>query len=497
MSNQGEHMQKNLADFPSIVAQWDWEENTQTPSEVLWKSNKTYFFICEKAHNYKSTASNMTRVGLHGCPYCHGKKVLKGFNDLATTHPLLAATLNIEKTGATAEDFTAGSSKIGFWDCDKGHSWKTAIKARAIQGKNCPYCTNRILLPKDNSLLAVFPEIAKEFDEEKNGIKADEIFAKSGFEVYWKCPKNHSYRARPSDRYYKGSSCPKCSNNGTSKSEQELATFIINAMGPEKVKVNTRKIIAPYEIDVFIPSLKIGFEFNGLYWHSEARVGKDLHCVKANLAKAKQVQLYTIWQDDWEFNKEKCQKFILRKLGKSTETSYNARKCVVKTLKGRQVREFLDKTHLQGFAAGTTYLGLTSEENLVAVAVFNASSNGTHTLTRYASSGLVRGGFGKILSAYEKTLPSGNRLRTFADREVSTGDLYYKLGWTLVGELPPDYKYVYLKNRHHKFNFRKARFKRDPNLKFEVGKTERELAELNGVWRVWGAGKLIFEKTVL
>lgn len=78
---------------------------------------------------------------------------------------------------------------------------------------------------------------------------------------------------------------------------------------------------------------------------------------------------------------------------------------------------------------------------------------------------------------------------TFADHTLSQGGLYLNNGFVAEKVLAPDYSYVVRGKRVHKFNYRLARFKSDPNLKHEEGLTERELALLNRTPRIWDCGK--------
>ena len=57
------------------------------------------------------------------------------------------------------------------------------------------------------------------------------------------------------------------------------------------------------EIDVYLPELKIGFEFNGLYWHSEECKDKNYHLNKTNYFKEKGIRIIHIWEDDWDFKR--------------------------------------------------------------------------------------------------------------------------------------------------------------------------------------------------
>lgn len=66
----------------------------------------------------------------------------------------------------------------------------------------------------------------------------------------------------------------------------------------------------------------------------------------------------------------------------------------------------------------------------------------------------------------------------------------------MTANVPVDYRYVYKGSRSHKFNFRKKCFKNNPSLIYEDDRTERELANLNGIHRIWDSGKKRWEYQV-
>jgi len=103
----------------------------------------------------------------------------------------------------------------------------------------------------------------------------------------------------------------------------------------------------------------------------------------------------------------------------------------------------------------------------------------------------VVGGMGKTLKAGTKYAQKQNvdKIVTFSDHQVSDGGLYEKLGFSCDKELSPDYRYVASGERIHKFNYRLKRFRNDPELEYREGLTEKELAQINGLERVWDCGK--------
>ncbi|MBS7218225.1 MAG: zinc-ribbon domain-containing protein [Oscillospiraceae bacterium] len=127
--------------FPAIAAQWNSEKNGKlSPQQVTPSSNRKVWWICEKGHEYEAVVAARTRGS--ECPYCTGKKVLPGFNDLATLEPTVAAQWHPVLNGTlTAQMVTAGSHRRVWWQCDDGHVWKAVIYARAGPQKcGCPVC---------------------------------------------------------------------------------------------------------------------------------------------------------------------------------------------------------------------------------------------------------------------------------------------------------------------------------------------------------------------
>lgn len=94
--------------------------------------------------------------------------------------------------------------------------------------------------------------------------------------------------------------------------EIEFIKFITDNYSGETIK-NSR-VLNGKEIDIFLPELKIGFEFNGLYWHSDEFKNDNYHENKINLAKSMGVNLFHIYEDDWYYKKNIIKNDILRLL---------------------------------------------------------------------------------------------------------------------------------------------------------------------------------------
>jgi rubrerythrin len=102
--------------------------------KVGWKCKKCGF-------EYEAVVSSRNRNMGTGCPVCSNKRVLKGYNDLATTNPKLAAEWNYDKNnGLTPDKVVAGSGKKVWWRCPKCKNGWEAVIAHRNNGGNCPKC---------------------------------------------------------------------------------------------------------------------------------------------------------------------------------------------------------------------------------------------------------------------------------------------------------------------------------------------------------------------
>ena len=133
--------------FPQIAAQWHPSKNgDMTPEMVTAFSNRTVWWLCPNGHEYPATIAHRTQA-MSACPYCAGRKVLAGFNDLATKDPPLAAQWHPTLNGDLTPDMvTVGSRKKVWWQCSKGHVWQAIIHSRACGAKRgCPACAGRTI----------------------------------------------------------------------------------------------------------------------------------------------------------------------------------------------------------------------------------------------------------------------------------------------------------------------------------------------------------------
>ena len=249
-------------------------------------------------------------------------------------------------------------------------------------------------------------------------------------------------------------------NHGISYLEKEIVDFI------KELKIdiieNDRTVIAPKELDIYIPSKKVAIEFDGLYYHSELFVTKDYHLAKTNTCNEKGIDLIHVFEDDWIENKEIVKSMIKSRLGIYDRKIF-ARKCEIRVIDKDVAKVFFKENHLQGFASTCDlHLGLFYEDELVqAISItFNGWHDGNVELTRMVtkSNTQVIGGFSKLVSYFCKTYNCSS-LTSYVYKAWFNGKGYLASGFKIIKENKPSYSYILNKKRFHKSNFRKDKLK--------------------------------------
>lgn len=504
-------------------------------------SDKKIWWQCSEGHEWEARISS--RVSGASCPYCSGRLAIPGVSDLATTHPKIAEQWHPTKNTMKSNEVKAGSDKKAWWlgkEC--GHEWESSV-ANRVKGSGCLICAGKIVLSGFNDLATLNPAVAKQWHPTKNGnLTPEQITVASGKKVWWQCDSGHEWESPVDRRTGSGRGCPVCTGvkqnktvevnskpltseptlqeapatkqnkNETKTPDKELEQIYGNYVVKEaesehkivdfltglniKFETNTSEIISPQELDIYVPEKKIAIEFNGLYGHSElGGKGKWYHHTKWAACQEQGIQLIQVWEDDWNRNPDIVKSMLAHKLNASSLPKVYARNTEVIRLQKIDMMDFLNENHIQGFVGSSRYYGLADKRtgSLVAATAVTIVEGGVVKLERFATSQPVLGGFTKLLNYVEKE-HNPPEIFTFSDNCVSDGGLYEKNGFEAVKIITPDYMYVVDGKRKHKFGYRLVKFRNDPDLKWVEGYTERELAQLNNLPRIWDAGKVKWVK---
>ena len=192
------------------------EADGWNPNLVSYGSRQTLGWICSAGHQWNATPSHRTRG--QGCPVCSGRTVLVGFNDLATTHPILAK----QSDGWDPTKFSKGARDYLPWLCELGHKFFATIANRTGKFQSgCPYCSNKSVLRGYNDLATLYPLIASEAWE----WDPETVTPGHSRKLTWKCSEGHFFKKAPSGRTgTKNRGCPVCSNFEILAGFNDLAT---------------------------------------------------------------------------------------------------------------------------------------------------------------------------------------------------------------------------------------------------------------------------------
>lgn len=208
-----------------IAQQWNFEKNLSLkPEMILPNSNKKVWWKCDKGHEWQAVVSSRVSGG-NGCPYCSGQKVLAGYNDLATSNPEIAREWHPTKNvGLFPSMLSAGAANKVWWVCPTcKKSYQAAVYHRT-NGKGCPYCSSKIIVPGLNDLASQDPVLVAEWNVQKNGdLLPNMVSLHSGRNVWWKCSLGHEWQAIIANRV-KGRGCPYCAGKKVLPGFNDLST---------------------------------------------------------------------------------------------------------------------------------------------------------------------------------------------------------------------------------------------------------------------------------
>lgn len=341
----------------------------------------------------------------------------------------------------------------------------------------------------------------------------EDVIVENGERCYLcKCPHSNcnkcdskKYIISPSGyftrRFYKIEPCTNLlpyGDEGRSKGTT-IELFVRNILDECGVEyqTNVRSIIPPKELDIFIPSLNIAIECNGIYWHSSERKMTRYHFNKWKACRDRDIQLLTLWEDWIHTKPEIVRSILLNKLGKCNN-SIGARLCVIQPVPSKEAHKFLINNHIQGDTTFSIAYGLYRNDELMAMMTFgrkrgcqgNRKDEGWD-LSRFCNKLGTRvvGGAGRLLQ-YFINQHNPTAIFSFSSNDISDGRLYQRLGF-VQHESTTSYWYIEpaTETRFHRTTFTKANIIKKGMAQYDVVFTEREVMEKYGYIRIDDSGQ--------
>jgi len=466
-------------------------------SLVKYKNNSTKVkIICPEHGEFEQTPGNHL-INKQKCPVCAKQEgdLKQRFHKETLLEKFILIHNN--KYQYDLDGYFNIFSKIKII-CPEHGEFEQAV-GNHLAGQGCLICgINRQKLTKSE-----FIDQAKKVHGDKYDYTKVE-FVNTKSKIIIGCPQHGDFEQQLSSHTILKAGCPKCAAT-CSKFEQWVSEVIESVSGE---KTSKHKMQDKKHIDVLYKN--IGFEANGLFFHTERHFwggdgkNKNYHLNKTLQAAREGITLYHIFEDEYYTKKEIVKNKILNACGLNGGKKVHARNCKIHQLDFNTAKTFLDKFHIQGGDVALIRLGAYIDDELVGVMTFKDLREGNYELSRYATNYNyhVRGLASKLLSFFIK-IYKPKRITTFADiRWTPKGDdnLYIKLGFKLIKQLPPTHHYYNKELGAKRFNrvqFQKhkllEKFKDDDRVKPEM--SESQIMQILGYEKIWDCGNWKYEIT--
>ena len=358
-----------------------------------------------------------------------------------------------------------------------------------MQGRGCKVCGRERTIEHNFLTLDDFIRKAKNVHRDKYDYSKS-LYTGADNKLEITCVKHGKFLQTPHN-HLKGTNCPSCGAS-ISKPEIKLKDFIRSFYKGEII-TNSKNIIPPMELDIFVPTLNLAIEFNGGYWHSERFKDKNYHLHKYNLCKSKGIRLISIWEWEYLKDRDKIENFIKNLILEKKKLF--ARKLNIKEVDVNTQREFLNINHLQGYIPCTLALGLYKEDELVQLMTLRIKSKKDKffeigrlaTKTGFTVVGGSKRLFKHLLSFVDfETIISYNNMDKF------TGDTYESLGMTYESTSIP---YGWIRNTEYlpRYQTQKSKLIRQG---FDKNLSESEIMRSEGFEKIYltGVSKFVLKK---
>lgn len=280
-----------------ILPEFDYLKN-EFDIQVISKSDRQVWWKCPNGHSYQNSIYCRLKQN-QNCPYCANQKVLTGFNDLETLFPDIAKEWHPTKNGDLhPSDVLSKINKKVFWLGECGHVFEQTIAQRTLRKDGCPYCSGKLVLKGFNDLKSQRPDLMPYWDYDannSNNIYPDDVTIYSNIKVNWICELGHKYQSSIYDKSRidgKDIGCPHCSKESKTSFPEQAVYYYLH-LYINDAESDNRTMLDGFELDVYIPSLSVGIEYDGSTWHS-----KNKDEAKNELCRSKGIKLIRIREND-------------------------------------------------------------------------------------------------------------------------------------------------------------------------------------------------------
>jgi ferredoxin-like protein FixX len=413
-------------------------------TETVFQSTKKSVRIKCPVHGFFWQNAGQHLFKGHGCPGCGhrgdtGKpSSFQTLEDRRRDWIAKCREVHGDKYDYRKVDYKNAKSKVTILCPEHGHF--TQLASNHKSGNGCPECGRLKRLSSHTASSDYYLPVFKEVHGDSYNYESLFPIESSHTPITVTCPKHGPWETKPYI-HAQGHGCPKCVGR-VSRPEVKLAG-IIKDMG-FRVRCSDRSVIAPYELDIYVPDAKLAVEYNGNYYHRYPAKEKGYHRNKSLMCLERGIRLIHVYEYDWKRHPERVQRLLRNKLG--TGKKIGARECRLVENDSEIVGAFVEEFHDQGRVPDTFNIALEHRGEIVSVMTFGPvrfDSGGGMELLRYCSRDgcRVSGGASRMLRAFRKRFPN-ERLVTYASLDRGYSGFYTKLGFEVMDVTEPGYVWV-------------------------------------------------------
>jgi len=314
-----------------------------------------------------------------------------------------------------------------------------------------------------------------------------------------KCKKTWKWSLKPSlDPEVIVSLLPYCGeySNRVSKGEKEIVDFIKSFYLGDIVE-NTRRIICPKELDIFLPEKKIAIEYDGIYWHSGEK-GRDARILKQVLCKNKDIKLLSIFENEWKENRSFVERSLINLLG-TKEEERNSGNWEIGIINKSTYEYFCIEYGYKEYRECSVIIGIFCSDILIQAIGFNKikGENSFEMMSECSKIGVHLKDSEKLIIQYFESLVSPKTIITYCDSILDNVDVLQSLGFVKdINKLPCPYKY-YKRGSTHLIDPNSKEFKQIvSSILIDENLNEQENMENNKYYRFYGREQSLFIKNL-
>lgn len=395
--------------------------------------NTKVCIICPEHGEFYQTP-NKHLLG-QGCPKCGNTKKLSLTEFIERSRKIHGNKYDYSKAR-----YVNNGTKVCIICPIHGEFWQTPHNH--LIGRGCNKCKNNKISVSETKTTEKFVlEARKVHGDKYDYSKTEYLSAKD--KVCIVCPEHGDFWQEASS-HISGCGCPKC-NHIISKAETEIAEYVRSLYDGEVI-TNCRNMLAEHkELDIYIPSLKVAFEYDGMIWHSDRyRVDANYHLKKTEECANKGIKLYHIFEYEWINRQEIVKDKIKHIIGVNyNEYNHTGDYKIIK-VNEEEAKEFNERYNLQGHITSSLYIGMHYNNELKSMLSLQKETDNKWKIVRFTNS--VNNNFiVNIIIDYFIDKYNPNKIEAYEDRRwvADPNDgIYCRMGFEFVDTIPPDYSYT-------------------------------------------------------